>query len=88
MSKPTIDRMQSVEPTPEELARCFCEMGSDEQARFFNACHERTEGWFPMQLQAITEDDGLTLQGRMVMQAIGGYSHWGLACKAIPKLSP
>lgn len=74
-----------VEVTPELLAEQFCNLGQDEQARFYNRVAEVATNigspdgcWFPLQLQAITDDDGLTLGGRRVMQYIGEYSHWGL----------
>lgn len=71
--------------TPEMLAEMFCEMGSDGQARFFNRIAEVAQTWklsgLYMQLQWITDEDGLTLGGRRVMQAIGDYSHWGLVPK-------
>jgi hypothetical protein len=69
------------EVTPEVLASLFAEMGSDDQARFYNHLAVQAEDWFCFQLQAITEDDGLTLAGRRVMQKIGEYSHWGIVCK-------
>lgn len=79
------DRVKEV--TPEIVAEIFAGMGSDEQARFFNRVSEVASVWgggFPMQLQLVTDDDGLTLGGRRVMQHIGDYSHWGLVgkCKA------
>lgn len=67
--------------TPEIIAELFCDLGSDEQARFFNHIDKVASEWgagFPFQLQWITDDNGLTLAGRRVMQAIGNYSHWGL----------
>lgn len=70
--------MPEIEISPETLATLFAEMDASEQARFFNKLHERAEDWFPMQLQYITDDDGLTLEGRRVMQMIGEYSHWGV----------
>lgn len=69
------------EASPEQIAEAFCSMGSDEQARFFNHVAKVASTWsssFPFQLQAITDDDGLDLGGRRVMQEIGEYSHWGL----------
>ena len=76
-----------VDVTPEVIAEIFADMGSDEQARFFNhiavvASKWGAGGYLGMQLQAITEDCGLTLAGRRVMQEIGEYSHWGLVTKA------
>lgn len=68
--------------TPELIAEIFAEMDSTEQAKFFNHVAEVASQWngmgFPMQLQYITDEDGLTLAGRRVMQGIGDYSHWGL----------
>ena len=70
-----------VDATPELVAEMFADFGSDEQARFFNQVAEIASDWsFPMQLQAITEENGLSIKGRHVMQSIGDYSHWGLSC--------
>jgi len=72
------------EVTPDIVAEMFAVMDSEQQAQFFNrvaevASHWRSgEGSFAMQLQYITDEDGLTLAGRRVMQYIGEYSHWGL----------
>ena len=67
--------------TPEIIAELFCHLDQSGQARFFNHVDSIASNWsapFEMQLQAITDDDGLTLAGRRVMQAIGDYSHWGV----------
>jgi len=67
--------------TPEIVAALFAGMGADQQAVFFNEVAELASKWdgcFAMQLQWITDDNGLTLAGRRVMQGIGEYSHWGL----------
>ena len=66
--------------TPEFLANAFWEMDSVEQSRFFNHLAEIADFKFPFQLQGITDEDGLTLAGRRVMQSIGEYSHWGISC--------
>lgn len=66
-----------VKPTAEELAEAFCNMGSDEQARFFNRIHDITETWkapFCFQLQAVTDDDELDYGVRSIMSLIGDYS--------------
>lgn len=72
------------EITPEVVAELFADMDSRSQAKFFNSVSEIASAWngggLPFQLQAITEEDGLTLQGRNVMSMIGEYSHWGLVC--------
>jgi len=67
--------------TPEILAKAFWNMDSTEQSRFFNHLDEIANFKFPFQLQGITDEDGLTLAGRRVMQSIGEYSHWGITCK-------
>lgn len=70
-----------VDVTPEILAELFATMHSTEQARFYNHIDAVASKWsacFEFQLQAITDEDGLTLAGRRVMQEIGEYSHWGL----------
>ena len=67
-----------VSANPEIVADMFANMGSDEQALFFNHVAKIVDTWdggFPLQLQWITDDDGLTLAGRRVMQHIGEYSH-------------
>ena len=71
-----------IEVTPEIIAEFFCDMGSDEQAAFFNHISTIATTWLPMQLQGITDEHGLNLGGRRVMQEIGEYSHWGLVPKA------
>lgn len=74
--------------TPELIAELFAGMDEDGQARFFNHIDEVASKWhngrgaFCFQLQYITDNDGLTLAGRRVMQEIGDYSHWGLVPKA------
>lgn len=74
--------------TPELVAELFACMDSEKQARFFNHVDEVATSWHGgrgqlcMQLQCITDEDGLTLAGRRVMQEIGEYSHWGLAPRA------
>ncbi len=70
-----------VELTPKDMASLFAEMDASEQAEFFNEVANCASTWsspFCFQLQSITDDDGLTLAGRRVMQGIGEYSHWGL----------
>ena len=68
--------------TPEIVAELFAGMDSSEQAKFFNHVDEVSSRWtgcgLPMQLQWITDENGLSLGGRRVMQYIGDYSHWGL----------
>lgn len=71
--------------TPEFVAEMFACMDAHQQARFFNHVDRVASSWhgpgLPWQLQYITDDDGLTLAGRRVMQSIGEYSHWGLVPK-------
>lgn len=72
------------EITPEIVAELFADMYADEQAAFFNHVAATSSTWgggLAMQLQYITDDNGLNLSGRRVMQHIGEYSHWGLVPK-------
>lgn len=74
-----IDGDRIVEATPELIAEIYANMYSDEQARFFNHIAEVASVWdMAMQHQYVTDEHGLTLAGRRVMQQIGDYSHWGL----------
>jgi hypothetical protein len=66
------------ELTPELLAEAFAEMDQYGQASFYNHLDKVSSPWLAFQLQAITDDDGLTTEGRRVMQMIGEYSHWGI----------
>jgi hypothetical protein len=72
------DKNEIVEVTPEILADLFWSMHSDEQARFYNHLDKIADNHFAFQLQAITDEEGLTIGGRRVMGCIGEYSHWGL----------
>lgn len=66
----------TIEPTPEELAQCFCNASSDSQASFFNAVAKLVERWdapFPIQAHAIITDPGLTLGGRRILEILGEY---------------
>lgn len=70
-----------VEATPELIAEMFCRLDSAEQARFFNHIDSVASIWdgnLCFQMQYITDEQGLTLAGRRVMQMIGEYSHWGI----------
>lgn len=67
-----------VDLNPELLAEYFSELDSEQQAKFYNHLAELSKDWITMQLQYITDEDGLNLAGRRVMQQIGDYSHWGL----------
>ena len=69
--------------TPELLAELYWNMGSEDQAKFYNHLDTIADYHYPFQLQAITEEDGLTLGGRRVMAAIGEYSHWGITCSLV-----
>jgi len=63
--------------TPEELADAFCDMDSDQQAKFFNSIANITSSWdskFYFQLQHITIEDILSDGARKLMKLIGEYS--------------
>lgn len=64
---------QTISVTPEELAEVFWAMDDEEQAKFFNHLGEIADA-LPMQLQYVTDNDALTIRGRMTMQYIGEYA--------------
>jgi len=68
--------MIKVNVTPKELACCFWDMVSEDQALFFNELGA-IAGYLSSQLEAVSGDDGLTSltpAGRRVMEKIGEYS--------------
>ena len=69
--------MIKVNVTPKELACCFWDMVSEDQALFFNELGAIAEGYLSSQLEAVSQVDGLTSltpAGRRVMETIGEYS--------------
>ncbi len=78
MAKPVFTRSVAVEisvgPTIEELALAIIDLGSDEQAELISKIAELADFNIPTQLQYVTDDLGLTRQGRALMQLIGDYS--------------
>jgi hypothetical protein len=63
--------------TPMDLATEFCEMDGEQQAEFFNLLSQLSRAWdkpLVFQLQAITDSEVLTLDGRSAMASIGEYS--------------
>jgi hypothetical protein len=79
VAKPVFTRSVeiSVGPTIEELAKAIIDLGSDEQAELISKMAElavKTDFSVPMQLQYVTDDPGLTRQGRALMRLIGNYS--------------
>lgn len=58
-------------PSAEEVAEVFWAMDSEEQAHFFNVLGGKDRLVF--QLQAITDDPHLNMDGRFAMQRIGEY---------------
>lgn len=66
-----------IKPTAEELAKSFADAGGHFQAEFFNALAEEVKTWkmdFCFQLQHITDEGGLTDEGRGIMEQIGEYA--------------
>jgi hypothetical protein len=65
-----------IAPTPDELAFEFANMNSEQQAMFFNELASITDKWehpFCFQLQALTDNPALTIEGRHIMEQIGEY---------------
>lgn len=76
---PKITRRPKVELelSPYDVAKLFCDMDGDDQARFFNHVKEISDEWkyeFVMQLQYVTDSKELTNDGRSIMSQIGEYS--------------
>ena len=64
--------------TAKELAKIFADANGDFQAEFFNELANEVKTWrmpFCFQLQAITDQDNLTSDGRWVMEQIGEYAY-------------
>jgi len=75
----TITRKIDVEIniTPHEIAREFCGLDADGQARFFNSVAVFVSDWkypFETQLTQITHSRQLTAEGREIMRQIGEYA--------------
>lgn len=65
--------------TPEELAFEFSEMDDRQQALFFNALAMYVKKWqkqFCFQLEAIIENEELTIEGKNIMGYIGEYGKY------------
>jgi hypothetical protein len=75
------ETIETRELDTETIAEAFWELDQSEQARFFNHLYKIADYKFPFRHQYITDDHGLTMQGRRVMQHIGEYFHWGLTTK-------
>ena len=67
----------SVVLTSEELAEEFCRMDGDEQAAFFSFVGSISARWknnIVFQLQAVTDSQYLTIDGRRIMELLGEYA--------------
>lgn len=70
----------SVEITPAECGQFFARFDDTEQAEFFNAVAKIVEeeytpkGIMEFQLQAVSDNELLSSEGRKIMQAIGEYA--------------
>ena len=66
-----------IDLTPEDLADIWCDLDSEQQAKFFNQVANISSQWdrdFPWQMQHITDESCLTAAGRDIMKTIGEYS--------------
>jgi hypothetical protein len=74
-----ITREVQVRPTAGELARVFCNMGSDEQAAFFENCAAEMRKWggysTAMQMQYIAAERGLTAAGQSWIRGLAECVH-------------
>lgn len=64
----------SITPTAEELAEVFWTMGSNQQAAFFNHLYGISNNRLCFQLQAVTDEPCINVNGRYAMRLIGEYS--------------
>jgi hypothetical protein len=60
--------------TIDQLAKAIAHLCSDEQAELISKIAEHACYCVPMQLQAVTDDPGLTTEGRHLMGLIGDYA--------------
>ena len=70
------EHVLNCDPTPEELAFEFANLGDDQQAVFFNELANITCMWkkpFCFQLQSLVDSPELTAAGRRIMEQIGEY---------------
>ena len=61
-----------------EVAEEFCAMDSVGQAEFFNEIAKYVSFWdknFCFQMQYVTEEECLSVEGRNIMKTIGEYSN-------------
>jgi len=66
-----------VQLTPYELATDFCDMGSDEQALFFQYIMQISDTWekpFCMQVQYIIDSEQFSNDSKRFMRLLGEYS--------------
>jgi len=66
----------TVELSPEDVADCFCDLYSDEQAIFFNRIAEVTATWntrFCIQVESIIDSNMLTNGGKKIMLRLGEF---------------
>ncbi len=76
--KYTFESKQTINITPSEIAKLFCNMDADEQAIFFNVIASEIKLWenpFCFQLQAVTDSPELLDEARKVMKEIGEYAY-------------
>jgi hypothetical protein len=74
--RPYIKRTVPVEvyPSPEEIAEALWSMDQHEQAKFLNALALQAGHILVLQLQAITDSEVLTHEGRRLMSLMGDYA--------------
>jgi hypothetical protein len=77
MSLPIIKRRTEVafELTVSEIAVAILDMNDDEQTELLNSLARESKGRLPFQLQAITDNKGLTSDARYLLSQLGDYAH-------------
>lgn len=57
--------------TVDEIIEAWCGLDAEDQAIFFNRINQP---WLSMQLQYISGEPGLSIDGRLAMRKIGEYA--------------
>ena len=80
MTSPTVCTIEQrvtveVDLTIDQLAEAIIHLSSDEQALLISRMAELATFNVPIQLQYVTDEEGLSDEGRHLMGLIGDYAH-------------
>lgn len=66
-----------IEVSPEQVAKLFTDMDTEQMAYFFNEVARITDTWtasFVIQMFRLSDDENLSDDGRKIMQTMGTYA--------------